>query len=424
MIDPAKPFATTKSRRGVTEAVKDELTGVVERARQERFRLLRMLQDARAQVADSTAKVQAVQVAAPAPPAALPAPDPAAEAAPKLQALIEKLAAVDQQIDQKQQRLEELTREKTDRLARLDEQIEAQVALLKRLGDENLERLGQFDEKLDEKLNDLQRLTAEKLDRLERLDARSMAVADELGDHADRAGRIVGQLAPLVGDAESIETRLSGLVEDAAVLPQRVTGQLERFDAYLNTYSESGQQKTANRLAEMHETMLREITDEMGQRRIDFDHEIARRHEQATTELNQRFDELARHLTHRAQHIAVDAEQAAESAASRIRKQTMAAMVRSHEVQEQFKNQLDEHRHAQRTHLEQTAREADADLLAAAQKVDERMAGLADLFDHQVDQILGELRTRAGALIDQMANTVLRLQGTQADGGGDDRQAA
>lgn len=47
--------------------------------------------------------------------------------------------------------------------------------------------------------------------------------------------------------------------------------------------------------------------------------------------------------------------------------------------------------------------QTDYQLLIQAQKLDERLAGLADLFDHQADQIMTDLKQRANAMLDQMA---------------------
>jgi len=404
MLDPARPFANASKSSSPTSKANRELSGTVERAKQERFRLMRMLQDARAQVAATTEQVQSVS-AQPAAvervvqvtpeeraalagemPAALPQPAAPVEVASpqaggvsvtKLQGLVDKLMKVDAQIDAK------------------------------------LERLNA--------------LTDTKLERLNRLDAQCSDRAESLGQTLSAAHGVAAQLEPLVVGADAAESRLLAAVESAGNLPAQVTAQLERFDAYIDTYAASGEQRFANHLAEMKQMMLDEMVAEMGQNRIAFDAEIAHRHVEAAAQLSERFDALAASLTDRAGSIADNvqsvAENAAEAAGARVRKQTMAAMVRSHEVQEQFKSQIESHREAHRQHLDKLSQNADDDLLVAAQKVDERMAGLADLFDHQVEQILGELRTRAWALIDQMSSTVLRLQGTPVEGD-DDRRAA
>ncbi len=358
MLDPAKPFAHKPARSTSPAAVaKADLTGLLNRARDERFRLLKMLKDARAEVAVTVEKTQAAQTQAvgAATPAEQPAsepaasdatPPPAAVAPEQLQALITKLSALDAQ--------------------------------------------------LDAKLHRVNTLTDQKLNRLEQLDTRLTTVAKEFG-HALADGRI-------------IQTNLSAAVTQAQALPSNVTQQLERFDDHLAVYRALGQDAFVEELDRMKQAMLSEMSAELGQQRMHLDTQLAEAHNIAERELVKKFDQLADALHDKADGILEKTETTANAAMRRIRQQVVAAMARAHDTQEAFKSKLDQHQASHREHLANLTDSADGELQVQAQRLDESMTGLADLFESQADQILTELRDRATTLLDQMAAAASKLQ--------------
>lgn len=142
MLDPAKPFSS-RTMRGQSSAAstKADLRGLLDRARDERFRLLKMLKDARAEVEVTVNKNQpanpdsavtavgprviaAVESASQQPTHAATAEgDSSAFTPAQLQILITKLSVLDEQIDAKLSRVNAIT---DDKIARL-EQVESRV---------------------------------------------------------------------------------------------------------------------------------------------------------------------------------------------------------------------------------------------------------------------------------------------------------
>ncbi|MEM9916073.1 MAG: hypothetical protein AAF911_14050, partial [Planctomycetota bacterium] len=75
----------------------------------------------------------------------------------------------------------------------------------------------------------------------------------------------------------------------------------------------------------------------------------------------------------------------------------------------------DEHQTQHRDYLDRLADSADGEMQVQAQRLDESMTGLADLFESQADQILTELRDRATTLLDQMSAAASKLHDGSAD---------
>ncbi|MEM6459866.1 MAG: hypothetical protein AAF710_10810 [Planctomycetota bacterium] len=125
MIDPAKPFSSRRDRDAPpAAAARADLTGLLDRARDERFRLLKMLKDARAEVALTAEKSRPASEPRP---VAAPASDPDASTANKLQKLVAKLTALDAQLDAKFQRINQTTDTKLKRLEQLEERLAARI---------------------------------------------------------------------------------------------------------------------------------------------------------------------------------------------------------------------------------------------------------------------------------------------------------
>lgn len=383
MLDPSKPFATSSARRASPAATaKADLTGLLDRARDERFRLLKMLKDARAEVAVTVEKNQAAQptpaqtqaVAAVAPPA-LVAPV-AVDAAPPSVAEPSGTAS-----------------------AVAPAQLQALIA-----------KLTALDAQLDAKLHRVNTLTDDKLNRLEQLDTRITSVAKQFG-HA-------------LADGRMLQLDLTASVEQATTLPAKVTEQLERFDDHLAAYQTVGREAFAEQLDQMKQSLLTEMSSELGQQRMHLDTQLAEAHAIAEREIVQRFDQLADSLHDKADGILEKTESTAEAAMRRIRKQVVDAMARAHDTQEAFKSKLDQHQTAHRDHLADLTDSANGEMQVQAQRLDESMTGLADLFESQADQILTELRDRATTLLDQMAAAASKLQDDTSANDTPDRRAA
>lgn len=365
MLDPAKPFASASTRgKSPAATAKADLSGLLDRARDERFRMLKMLKDARAEVEVTVKKTQSNKpqaevvaarprvIDAPTDPLAISAPSQAQPATPtadtteKLQALITKLSALDAQ--------------------------------------------------LDAKLHRVNTITDEKINRLEQIDTRITSIAKQLG-HA-------------LADGRMIQRDLTASVEQAQTLPAKVTEQLERFDEHLAASNTAGRDAFAEELDRMKQALLSEMSAELGQKRIHLDTQLAEAHAIAEREIVQKFDQLAESLHLKADGILAQTESTTDAAMRRIRQQVVDAMARAHETQEAFKSKLDEHQASHRDHLANLTDTADGEIQVQAQRLDESMTGLADLFESQADHILTELRDRATTLLDQMAAAASKLQ--------------
>lgn len=333
MINPAKPFSSRSDTRSPAAAARADLSGLLDRARDERFRLLKMLKDARAEVAmtveqtatapgSSTPKPRAAEPPkgvdkAPDTPAALPTPS-------HLQHLVDKLTALDA--------------------------------------------------RLDAKLHRVTQLTDDKLARMEQLDARLTAFAKQLGHAA--------------ADAKALQRDLDQTVARAERLPAVVTGQLERFDEHVVSVTEDATQAVVT----------------------DLDAKLAESRDAAEHELAARFNALAQSLQQRAQRLLEQTDAAATSAldtaAARVRKHTVESMAQAHDRSDAFRAKLAEHHAKHRDHLADLTDAADAELQVHAQRLDQTMTGLTELFDSQADAILNDLRDRATALLDRLAEHV------------------
>lgn len=380
MLDPAKPFASASTRgKSPAATAKADLSGLLDRARDERFRMLKMLKDARAEVEVTVKKTQSNKpqaelvaarprvIDAPTDPLAISAPsqaqpaNPTADTTEKLQALITKLSALDAQ--------------------------------------------------LDAKLHRVNTITDEKINRLEQIDTRITSIAKQLG-HA-------------LADGRMIQRDLTASVEQAQTLPAKVTEQLERFDEHLAASNTAGRDAFAEELDRMKQALLSEMSAELGQKRIHLDTQLAEAHAIAEREIVQKFDQLAESLHLKADGILAQTESTTDAAMRRIRQQVVDAMARAHDTQEAFKSKLDEHQASHRDHLANLTDTADGEIQVQAQRLDESMTGLADLFESQADHILTELRDRATTLLDQMAAAASKLQDDPSSNGDTpDRRAA
>ncbi|MEM9420342.1 MAG: hypothetical protein AAGA25_14990 [Planctomycetota bacterium] len=378
MIDPAKPFASATTRSSSpAAAAKADLSGLLDRARDERFRLLRMLKDARAEVEVTMNKTQ--------PPKSQPrANTPVAET---------PLERPDEPVAMASTEESAVPSDTTAKLQSL------------------INKLSALDAQIDAKLHRVNTITDEKIARLEQLDTRLAAAIKPLG-HA-------------LADGRMIQRDLSETVDQAQGLSTSVTEQLERFDDHLAAYQSVGRDAFTEELSRMRQAMLGEMSAELGQQRMRLDTQLAEAHAIAEREIIQKFDQLADSLHEKADGILAKTESAADVAMRRIRQQVVEAMARAHDTQEAFKTKLDEHQANHREFLDNLTDTADGEMQVQAQRLDESMTGLADLFESQADQILAELRDRATTLLDQMSAAASKLQSESVlDDEDADRRAA
>lgn len=225
MLDPAKPFSSRPRNharahsRDTIATAKADLTGLLDRARDERFRLLKMLKDARADVAvtlQSLPPAQAITTATDLPDATstsdVKPPTTAAsteDAAPlvsidpdRTAALVARLTELNEKLDEKLRRIGRLA---DDKLAQL-ESAEARIARLTQRFDA---AQATAEQQMTDKVNAHQQRMAELTDAADR----------ELQAHAQRLDDAVAGLTEL------FERQADHLVAD---LRDRATAALDQ----------------------------------------------------------------------------------------------------------------------------------------------------------------------------------------------------
>ena len=357
MIDPSRPFSSRAASRGTEAATSQrELGRLLERARDERFRLLKMLQETRGAVAERGAAARPVEVAVPSAPAQV-APVGSAVDREQLQTLIGKMSAIDQKLEEKLARLESLSSAKLDA-------AEAHA-------NQSVHVLRQAE------------------------DARRMA--EEAANHAAKT------LAAL-----------RSAVQMAENLPERVIGQLERFDLYLGEAVEDSRAA----LISAADAGRADAVAELSQQLRDAEDSVA-------AGLVSQFDELAEAMQQRADEVASTTQRAADQALAGVRRRLIEAMAHAHDTQEAFGRRLEQHQELHRQKLDALAVDADEQMLLRARQLDERFTGMTQLFERQTQVILGEMRSKADQLLSEMSEQVLRLAREVTEKGeSEDRQAA
>ncbi len=370
MIDPAKPFASRRPPRQIVDDRAD-LVGLLQRARDERYRLLKMLRDARAAVNDAAAngsappRPAAVQVAVPPVTAAAPViaapPVPAAEAADN--AAASPPAAVSSA---------------TSPPAALPDEMRGLA-----------EKLAQLNARIDAKQR-----------RHHQLDQRTRAELETLAESALAAA------ATLEGSrqkADASTRHLSKLTAQAGQLHQTVAGQLVRCDQYLD-----GQTAAARDLIDQHLVAGRDalLADCRSQLTADLQRHEARLYEAQRSveqQLTTRFDELADGLQTRAQQMLAHVTAAADRAGQQLRKQTVRAMAQTQDIQASFADRLADDCDTHRQQLHHLVEESDVRLLEQARHLDEHFALMSQRFEEESESLLAGLRSRAEAELRRLA---------------------
>lgn len=186
MLNPAKPFSAKRSSDTTAAAtVKADLTGLLDRARDERFRLLKMLKDARSEVAVTVEQAPPIQSANETEHSST------AEPAPE---------------DQTETRAIDLDQARTllGRLIELDNQLDAKMDRLNRVADDKLSLLKAMDARVSRRVAELDQAQAATDQRLaNKLSAHRQKMAD-LTDAAD---------AELQAQAQRLDAAVAGLTE-------------------------------------------------------------------------------------------------------------------------------------------------------------------------------------------------------------------
>lgn len=208
-------------------------------------------------------------------------------------------------------------------------------------------------------------------------------------------------LAALLERARQERFRLLALLRDAREAVQTSAQGAAAPEAPAEPYSEDIHRliRKVERLSTAVTQRLAKLEDAETRAKGQIDH--LERLEMKMTNLAERFEQLV-----------TDAREVepvlhgAEARARQLRDQVAATMGQADEVNRALREKLDASLRAHGAKLDQAMTTANEDLLIRGQQLDERLAGLADLFDHQADQIMEDLKTRANAMLDQMALSI------------------
>lgn len=186
MLDPAKPFSARRPRDTAPVAtVKADLTGLLDRARDERFRLLKMLKDARTEVAAT------VEAAASNLPQSEAIPAPATTLALKNQAETHTLDL-------------DSARTLLGRLIELDNKLDAKVERIHQLADDKLALLKAMDARVSRRVAELDQVQA----------AADQQMHEQLVNHRQRLADLTDAAdAELQAQAQRLDTAVAGLTE-------------------------------------------------------------------------------------------------------------------------------------------------------------------------------------------------------------------
>jgi hypothetical protein len=213
--------------------------------------------------------------------------------------------------------------------------------------------------------------------------------------------------------------------ELARTVDARLAEQTADFERKLDDHHErlsreqiAEHQSFADAVSRQKQTHLDQLARDLSERRA----ELQEQFNQTRAELAQRFRQeqqdalvdaeqagvvevgnLRDKLSQMLRETVGEAESVGQRAAATVREQVVHAMGRADDVHRTLKTRLDQTLTDHEQHVQQRLSDTDDDLLVRGQQLDERLAGLADLFDHQADQILGDLKGRANTMLDHMA---------------------
>ncbi|MEM1446561.1 MAG: hypothetical protein AAGF84_10925 [Planctomycetota bacterium] len=369
----------------------DDLTALLDRARQERFRLLDLLKQSRAAVAETAANVPSTNPYVEPTPQSHPttfsssAPGPA-NAHGEVQKLIEKVG-----------RLNDAVNARMDKLAAAETRVNGRIDTLERL-EMKMANVAERFEALVTDAKESRRVLEPALDEAEARGAELRTIAEGLQGHANQIAKTVDlRLAEQTADFER------KLDEHHERMTQEQIAEHQSFADAVSRQKQNHLDQLARDLSEKRAELIEQFAqtrDELAQRFKQEQQDALIDAEQAgIVEVGNLRDKLSGML----QETVGEAESRGHSALATVREQVVQAMGRADDVHRSLNSRLDQTLSAYDTKVADKLAATDDDLLIRGQKLDERLAGLADLFDHQADQILDDLKGRANTMLDQMA---------------------
>ncbi len=363
----------------------DDLSALLDRARQERFRLMELLKQSRAAVAETAANVPSTN------PYVAPTPQShpttfSASGAGDVQKLIAKV-----------QQLNDAVNARMEKLAAAETRVTGKIETLERLELKMTNLVERFEATVSD-AQQTQQIIEPALDEAQARSAELRAIAEGLQGHANALARTVDER----------------LAEQTAEFERRLDEHHER----MTQEQIAEHQSFADAVSRQKQNHLDQLSRELSEKRA----ELMETYSQYRDELAQRFRQeqqdalidaeqagivevgnLREKLSQMLQQTVGDAESRGHTALATLREQVVHAMGRADDVHRTLKSRLDKTLSEHDTQIAQKLAAADDALLVRAQKLDERVAGLADLFDHQADQILVDLKGRANTMLDHMA---------------------
>ncbi|MEM8781633.1 MAG: hypothetical protein AAGE65_02160 [Planctomycetota bacterium] len=372
----------------------DDLTALLDRARQERFRLLDLLKQSRAAVAETAAHMPSTN------PYVAPTPQshPTTYSAETAERSLTGLPGGDvQKLIEKVGRLNDAVNARMEKLAAAETRVNGRIDTLERL-ELKLTNVAERFESLVNDAKESRRVLEPALDEAEARGAELRAITEGLQAHAHEL-------------AKNVDQRLA---EQTADFERKLDAHHER----LTQEQIAEHQSFADAVSRQKQNHLDQLARELSEKRA----ELIEQYAQVRDELAQRFKQeqqdalidaeqagivevgnLREKLSGMLRETVGEAESHGHSALATVREQVVQAMGRADDVHRSLKQRLDKTLAGYDTNVADKLAATDDDLLIRGQKLDERLAGLADLFDHQADQILDDLKGRANTMLDQMA---------------------
>ena len=367
MIDPARPFSARPSARSADVGTV-ELSRLLQRARDERFRLLKLLQEARSSVEDGGGRGGAVEVAA----------------VPLAEAERESSAAPPIEISPP---TPTGSSEVATTTTATSAPGKAALPLQELIG-----KVATLNERMDDKLA-----------RLGRREAQAQQAMQQLGGRVKTDAETLKQACR---SAQASADRLDQLRYDAGQLSDTVTGQLERFDEHLRTYAGEAEAELKRQLDAAAQDAGARLEAQMRARMKAYASELDAAHASVAKRLTQRFDELADQLETRARGLLDQAAEVSDRVRREVRKQVVDAMAQTQDLQEMMASRLADDRQAHRQQLADLVDETDLRLLTQTREWDEL------------------LRSYEQRIRDRVEAAGRSSDGSDADSAGKDKRAA
>ncbi len=287
-------------------------------------------------------------------------------------------------------------------------------------------------QRLIDKVQRLNTVVTQRLEKLEGAESRAKGQIQHLERLELKMTNMAERFEQLVADAREVEPVLSQAEQRATQLhaaadalqqhghdlsktiDTRLADHTAEFEKRLDDHHEllvSQQIKEfssfGEAVARQKQVHLDQLSRELSEKRAEMLAQLEQNHEQSQLETEQaaivRAGELRERLSVMADEVLGDADRRGTEALGQLREQIVSTMGRADDINRTVRQRLEDALLGHSTQMNQAMTAADDDLLVRGQKLDERMAGLADLFDHQADQILGDLKTHANTMLDNMA---------------------